>query len=123
MADLKNPLPDSGLHFWSIIAAVVGALLSLQFLVDSSHRVRFWSFLSALALALFTGPAVARWVLTKVEPGDFSERCIVLLIAAIGVNVLAGFSTFTIKWRRDPQEAFTWLWGILGNMMPWGRKP
>ena len=108
MADLNDPLPGSGVSFWTMAAAAVGSLLTLRTLVDSNPFMRLAAVVSSWGLALFATPAIAEWL----GASHKQERLVALLIAFLGMNVLAGLGTFVEKWRVDPQAAFAWLWSL-----------
>lgn len=113
MADLNDPIPGSGVSAWTMAAAAVGSLLTLRTLVDSSPFARGAAVLSSWGLAFVCTPGVREFFnLTHAQ-----ERIAALLIAFLGVNLLAGLATFAEKWRRDPQEALAWLWSL------WRGKP
>lgn len=109
MADY-DPLPGSGVSFWSIMAGIGGSLLTLRVLVESSYWTRAFSVASGFIFAFFIGPAIAEhmgWL-----PGSNRERAIMLLCAFGGANLLAGFGTFLLKWRTDPREAIAWAMSL-----------
>lgn len=108
MADLNDPLLGSGVSFWTMAAAAVGSLLTLRTLVDSKPYMRLLAVVSSWTLALVATPAVAEWLGATHK----QERLVALLIAFLGMNILAGFGTFVEKWRVDPQAAFAWLWSL-----------
>ena len=113
MADLNDPIPGSGVSFWTMLAAAVGSLLTLRTLVDSSPFTRAIAVLSSWGIAFVCTPGVKELLgLTHAQ-----ERIAALLIAFLGANLLAGLATFAEKWRRDPQDAVTWLWSL------WKGKP
>jgi hypothetical protein len=108
MADMNDPLPGAGVSFWTMAAAAVGSLLTLRTLVDSNPVTRIVAVVSSWSLALFATPAVAEYL----GASHKQERLVALLIAFLGMNVLAGLATFVEKWRVDPQAAFAWLWSL-----------
>lgn len=108
MADFNDPLPGSGVSFWTMAAAAVGSLLTLRTLVDSSPTTRAMSVLGSWALSFFATPGVAEWL----GATHRQERIIALVIAFLGVNILAGLATFSEKWRADPQAAIAWAWSL-----------
>lgn len=108
MSDFNDPLPGSGVSFWTMAAAAVGSLLTLRTLVDSSPMTRGLAVLSSWGLSFFTTPGVTEFL----GATHRQERIIALLIAFLGANLLAGFATFAEKWRTDPQAAFEWLWSL-----------
>ena len=108
MADLSDPLPGSGVSFWTMAAAAVGSLLTLRTLVDSSPWTRALAVAGSWSLSFFATPGVAE----SLGASPKQERIIALLIAFLGANLLAGFATFAEKWRTDPQAAFAWLWSL-----------
>lgn len=105
MADLNDPIPGAGVSAWTMAAAAVGSLLTLRTLVDSSPIARGAAVLSSWGIAFVCTPGVKELLhLTHAQ-----ERIAALLIAVLGVNLLAGLATFFEKWRKDPQDALTWL--------------
>lgn len=108
MADMNDPLPGAGVSFWTMVAAAVGSLLTLRTLVDSNPLARAAAVVSSWALALLATPALAEWLGATHK----QERLLALLVAFLGMNVLAGCWTFVEKWRADPQAAFAWLWSL-----------
>lgn len=108
MADLNDPIPGSGVSFWTMAAAAVGSLLTLRTLVDSSPIGRALSVLASWGLSFVCTPGV-RELLNATHA---QERIIALLLAFLGANLLAGLFTFSEKWRKDPQDAFSWLWSL-----------
>jgi hypothetical protein len=108
MADFNEPLPGSGVSFWTMAAAAVGSLLTLRTLVDSSPTTRAMAVLGSWGLSFFATPAAAEWL----GASHKQERIIALVIAFLGVNILAGLATFSEKWRADPQAAITWAWSL-----------
>ena len=108
MNDFNDPLPGSGVSFWTMMAAAVGSLLSLKTLVDSSPTTRALAVVSAWGVSFFGTPALVEWL----GASHKQERIIALLLAFLGVNFLAGLATFAEKWRNDPQAAFAWLWSL-----------
>lgn len=106
--DANDPLPGSGVSFWTMMAAAVGSLLTLRTLVDSGPTTRAVSVVSAWGLSFFTTPGIVEWL----GASHKQERIIALLVAFLGVNLLAGLATFAEKWRADPQAAFAWLWSL-----------
>lgn len=112
MADLNDPLPGSGVSFWTMAAALAGSLLSLRTLVESSPTTRALAVAGSWMISFFATPAVSEyWQATPKM-----ERLISLLIAFLGVNLLAGVGTFGEKWRKDPGEAMTWLMSLIGSV-------
>lgn len=108
MADMNDPLPGAGVSFWTMMAAAVGSLLTLRTLVDSGPTTRAISVVSAWGVSFFATPALVEWLGATHK----QERVIALLVAFLGVNFLAGLATFADKWRRDPQDAVTWLFSL-----------
>lgn len=106
--DTNDPLPGAGVSFWTMMAAAVGSLLTLRTLVDSSPTTRALSVVSAWGVSFFGTPPLVEWLGATHK----QERIIALLVAFIGVNVLAGLATFAEKFRQDPQAAVTWLWSL-----------
>lgn len=110
MADMNDPLPGSGVGFWSLLACAVGALLSLRTVVETTPAARMLSVAASFAAAFFLGPAIAEHL--GAPRGGNLERAIMLLTAFVGVNVLAGVATFLTKWRTDPQAAIAWFMSL-----------
>lgn len=108
MADLSDPLPGSGVSFWTMAAAAVGSLLTLRTLVDSTPLTRAIAVISSWGLSFFATPGVTEWLGATHK----QERILALVIAFLGANILAGLGTFGEKWRTDPQAAFAWLWSL-----------
>lgn len=108
MSDFNDPLPGSGVSFWTMAAAAVGSLLTLRTLVDSSPVTRGLAVLSSWGLSFFATPGVTEFLGASYK----QERIIALLIAFLGANLLAGFATFAEKWRTDPQAALAWAWSL-----------
>lgn len=108
MSDFNDPLPGSGVSFWTMAAAAAGSLMTLRTLVDSSPMTRGVAVLSSWGLSFFTTPAAAEYL----GASHKGERLIALLIAFLGANVLAGLFTFTEKFRVDPQAAAAWAWSL-----------
>ena len=108
MSDFNDPLPGSGVSFWTMAAAAAGSLLTLRTLVDSSPVTRGLAVLSSWGLSFFTTPGVAEWIGATKN----GERIVALLIAFLGANILAGLFTFTEKFRVDPQAAAAWAWSL-----------
>lgn len=108
MADFNDPLPGAGVSFWTMAAAAVGSLLTLRTIVDSNPITRVAAVASGFGLGLFATPAVVEYLGATHK----QERLIALLIAFLGMNILAGVATFVEKWRIDPQGAVTWLWSL-----------
>jgi hypothetical protein len=108
MSDYNDPLPGAGVSFWTMAAAAVGALLTLRTIVDSNPFTRVAAVASAFGIALFATPAVSEYLGATHK----QERLVALLIAFLGMNILAGLATFVEKWRVDPQAAFAWLWSL-----------
>lgn len=105
MADLNDPLPGSGVHFWTMAAALAGSLLSLRTVAESGPTARMFAVGSAWMLSFFLTPAIAEyWGI-----GIKGERAISLLIAFAGVNLLAGLAVFAQKFRDSPASAIEWL--------------
>lgn len=109
MADYSDPLPGSGVSFWSLAACLAGSLLSLRTVVETTPLARMLSVASAFSLAYFIAPAISDyWQL-----GARMERGVMLLVAFLGVNLLAGASIFSQKFMQNPREAIEWaisLW-------------
>jgi hypothetical protein len=91
-----------------MIAAAVGSLLTLRTLVDSSPTARAFSVVSAFCVSFSGTPALVEWVGATHK----QERIMALLVAFLGVNLLAGLATFAEKWRQDPQAAAAWLFSL-----------
>lgn len=108
MADMNDPLPGAGVSFWTMAAALVGSLLSLRTLVESGPTARALAVIGAWSLSFFATPVAAEYWSLTVK----AERAVALLIAFIGVNVLAGIGTFTAKFRADPTAAVDWLMSL-----------
>jgi hypothetical protein len=108
VADMNDPLPGSGVSFWTMAAAAVGSLLTLRALVDSSPIARGLAVLSSWALSFFATPAVTELV----GASHKQERLLALVIAFLAANILAGLGTFGEKWRQDPQAAIAWAWSL-----------
>ncbi len=109
MADMHDPLPGSGVSFWTMAAALAGSLLSLRTLVESAPTARAFSVAGSWALSFFMTPAVVEWWALSLK----AERAVALVIAFLGVNLLAGIATFGAKFREDPASAFDWLLSLL----------
>ena len=62
MTDYNDPLPGSGVSFWTMAAAAVGSLLTLRTLVDSSPITRGVAVVSSWGLSFFTTPGVTEWL-------------------------------------------------------------
>lgn len=77
-------------------------------LVDSSPTARAFSVVSALCVSFFGTPALVEWL----GASHKQERIIALLVAFLGVNLLAGLATFAEKFRHDPQVAVAWLFSL-----------
>ncbi len=107
MADLNDPIPGSGVGFWSIMACANGSLLSLRTVVEASPLARMVSVLASFSLAFFLGPAIAEHF--GLRAGGNLERAVMLLTAFVGVNFLSGIATFFAKWKADPTAAVEWL--------------
>lgn len=111
MADLNDPLPGAGVSFWTMAAALAGSLLSLRTLVESAPMARALAVVGAWSLSFFVTPAaVEHWGLSLK-----AERAVALIIAFLGVNLLAGIGTFGTKFRHDPAIAIDWLLSLLGR--------
>lgn len=108
MADMNDPLPGAGVSFWTMAAAAAGSLLTLRTVVDSTPMTRMAAVLGSWAVAFFVTPGVAEYLGATHK----QERLLALVIAFLGVNILAGLGTFVEKFRVDPQAAFTWLWSL-----------
>lgn len=108
MTDMNDPLQGAGVSFWTMAAMAVGSLLTLRTVADSHPMTRMFAVLGSWAVAFFATPAVAEWL----GASHKQERFLALVIAFVGVNVLAGLATFVEKWRADPQSAFSWLWSL-----------
>lgn len=108
MSDFNDPLPGSGVSFWTMAAAAAGSLLTLRTLVDSTPTKRGLAVLGSWGLSFFTTPGVTEFIGATHK----QERIIALLIAFLGANILAGLFTFSEKWRIDPQSAFAWAWSL-----------
>lgn len=109
MADMNDPLPGSGVGFWTIAAAAAGSLLSLRVLVESSPVVRAWSVCAAFMVGFFGAP----WAAEALGWSAKGERGLAVLISFVGVNLLAGLGTFARKWATDPQAALAWAVSLL----------
>lgn len=108
MADMSDPLPGSGVSFWTMAASLAGSLLSLRTLVESAPMARALAVVGSWSLSFFMTPAaVEYWSL-----GLRTERAVALVIAFLGVNVLAGLATFTTKFRENPTSAVEWLMSL-----------
>lgn len=114
VADLNDPVPGTGVSYYSTIAALVGSMLTLRFLVEASPRGRAVSVATAFCFTYFIGPSIAEYWQMSAK----LERAMFLLLALISTNLLAGAWTFSDKFRQDPQSAVSWLLSIL----PWPRK-
>lgn len=104
-----SSLPDSGVDFWTTIAAAAGSLLSLRTVLDASPWARMAAVGGAFAIAYFCAPALAELF----GVGLKAERAIALMVAFVGINLLGGLATFGEKWRRDPQDALAWLISLI----------
>lgn len=115
MADMNDPLPGSGVKFWTLLAMAAGALLSMRTVVDASPLSRMIAVLSSFVFAFFCAKPVAVMLSVATEDG---ERAVALVIAFLGVNVLSGLAVFGKRVANDPHGAITWLLSLL----PWGRR-
>ncbi len=106
--DMNDPLPGAGVNFWTMLGAAIGSLLSLRTLVDSNPTTRAISVVLSWCLAFIATPAATEWLGATHK----QERVLSLLIAFLGVNILAGLATFSLKFRQDPQAAVAWLWSL-----------
>lgn len=114
MADLSDPVPGTPVSYYSVAAALAGAMMTLRFLVEASPRGRFGSVVSAFVFALFVGPALAELLkLTRLQ-----NDAMMLALGFAATNLIAGAWTFLEKFRADPQAAISWLLSIV----PWPRK-
>lgn len=105
MADLNDPLPGAGVSFWTMAACLAGSLLSLRTLVESTPTTRAVAVVGAFTTSFFLAPALAEaWALSPK-----GERAAGLVLAFLGVNLLAGVATFGRKFREDPGAALDWL--------------
>lgn len=105
MADLNDPLPGAGVSFWTMAACLAGSLLSLRALVESAPTTRAVAVIGAFSTGFFLAPAVAEyWALSPK-----GERAAGLVLAFLGVNLLAGAATFGRKFKDDPASALDWL--------------
>jgi hypothetical protein len=112
MADLSDPLPGSGLSTWSVVGALAGSLLSLRMLVDSNPWARAGSVVGSFTVALFVVPVL----LERYALSEFETRLASLLVAFLGMSLLAGVWTFGEKWRRDgAADAIAWLLSLIGR--------
>jgi hypothetical protein len=109
MADLNDPLPGSGVGFWTMAAAAAGSLLTLRTMVESSPTMRMLAVLGSWTTSFFATPAVVEYF----SLGMKGERLVALLIAFVGVNVLAGIATFSEKFRQSPTLAIEWAVSLL----------
>lgn len=108
MADLNDPLPGSGVGFWTIAAAAAGSLLTLRTLIESSPLVRAGSVVSSFMVGFFAAP----WISEVMGWSPKGERLAALVLSWIGVNLLAGLATFSLKWAKDPQAAVAWAFSL-----------
>lgn len=113
MADLNDPLPGAGVSFWTMAAGLAGSLLSLRTLVESKPLARSLAVVGAWSLSFFATPAMVEWW----SLGPKMERLAALLIAFLGVNLLAGVATFGAKWKDNPTAALEWALSL------WRGKP
>lgn len=114
MADMNDPLPGAGVSFWTMAAGLCGSLLSLRTLVESGPTARAMAVIGAWSLSFFVTPVAAEYWALSIK----AERAAALLIAFVGVNVLAGVGTFAAKFRTDPTSAIEWVLSLMGR----GRK-
>lgn len=114
MADYNDPLPGSGVSFWSLTACLAGSLLSLRTVVDTTPLARMLAVASAFALAFFLGPAIAKYW----QFGEEMKNGVMLLTAFLGVNVLAGLSIFSQKFMQDPRAAIEWAFSLWRGNKP-----
>ena len=70
--------------------------------------VRVWSVLAAFIVGFFGGP----WAAEIFGRTANAERGFALVLAFVGVNVLAGLGTFALKWAKDPQAAVAWVFSL-----------
>lgn len=105
---MNDPLPGAGVSFWTMAAALAGSLLSLRTLVESSPIARSASVVGAWSLSFFTTPAIVEYWSLSLK----AERVVALMVAFLGVNVLAGLATFSIKFRENPTSAVDWLFSL-----------
>lgn len=113
MADLNDPIPGTPVSYYSMIAALVGSMMTLRFLVEASPRGRAAAVGTSFFFALFIGPALAEWLkLTRLQ-----NDAMMLILGFTATNLIAGAWTFLDKFRTDPQAALTWLRTIL----PWSK--
>src|SRR5437764_371437 len=101
MADLNDPLPGAGVGFWTILAAAAGSLLTLRPLIDAPPWARGMSVITSFLVGFYGAPYIAELLGASVK----GERFIALIMAGVGVNVLAGFATFGVMWAKDPRGA------------------
>lgn len=114
MADYSDPLPGSGVSFWSLAACLAGSLLSLRTVVETTPMARMLSVASAFLLAYFLAPAISDyWGM-----GPKMERGTMLLVAFLGVNLLAGISIFSQKFMQNPREAIEWALSLWRGTKP-----
>lgn len=107
--NMQDPFPGSGVSFWSIMAALAGALLSFRMLAEASPMARGVSVFSSFLFAFFVGPAIAEYLNVSLK----TERAIMLLVAFAGVNLLAGVWVAGQKWKQDPRSVFEWVLSLL----------
>lgn len=111
MADLNDPLPGAGVSFWTMAAALAGSLLSLRTLVESAPMARAFAVIGAWSLSFFMTPVATEWWALSLK----AERAVALIIAFLGVNILAGIGTFGTKFRADPASAIEWLLSLVAR--------
>lgn len=105
MVDMNDPLPGSNVSFWTMAAALAGSLLSLRTLVESSPLGRMIAVASSWMVSFIMTPWVAEYFSLSLK----AERAASLIIAFVGVNLLAGIGVFAGKFRESPTSAVEWL--------------
>lgn len=111
---MNDPLPGAGVSFWTMAAGLAGSLLSLRTLVESKPLARSLAVVGAWSLSFFATPAIVEW--WHLDPK--AERLAALLIAFLGVNLLAGVATFGSKWKDDPTAALEWALSLRRGKKP-----
>lgn len=101
MADMSDPLPGSGVSFWTMAAAAVGSLLTLRTLVDSSPWTRALAVLSSWGLSFFATPGVSEWL----GASHKQERIIALLLAIAYIGCGLMYVTPGVLAARPRQRA------------------